>query len=83
MRIYLIIAAIIALVLYMRSRVNRPGSRLEDGREEGVLDMAQDPVCGDYVEAAQATVRRHGGETRYYCSEACARKDTPRGADWI
>lgn len=37
--------------------------------------LHRDPVCGVYV-SEQAAVRvARGGETRFYCSEECARKD--------
>ncbi|MEJ5368615.1 MAG: hypothetical protein WHT08_09865 [Bryobacteraceae bacterium] len=37
--------------------------------------LHRDPVCGVYVSGQAAVKRVRGGETRYYCSEECARKD--------
>jgi YHS domain-containing protein len=48
-----------------------------DGRKRPEIGgkLHRDPVCGVYV-SEQASVKRvKDGETRYYCSEECARKD--------
>jgi len=37
--------------------------------------LRRDPVCGVYVSEQLAVRRVRGGETLYFCSEECARKD--------
>ena len=52
----------------------RPGAR---GRVVGAL--VRDPVCGMYIPRDAAIAGSVGGETRYYCSEACRTKDAQAG----
>ena len=37
-------------------------------------DLHKDPVCGTYVAESTAFRRQTGGQTFYYCSEACREK---------
>jgi len=37
-------------------------------------EMVLDPECRTYVVKARSTVRRIGGKTVYFCSEACAKR---------
>lgn len=39
--------------------------------------LHRDPVCGVYVSEQTSVKQVRAGETRYYCSEECARKDRP------
>lgn len=39
--------------------------------------LHRDPVCGLYVSEQTSVKQVRAGETRYYCSEECARKDRP------
>jgi uncharacterized protein len=41
--------------------------------------LVRDPVCGMYIPQHEAIAGRVGGETRYYCSEACRTKDAQAG----
>ena len=52
----------------------RPGARAKV-----VGALVRDPVCGMYIPRAEAIEGRVGGETRYYCSEACRTKDAQAG----
>lgn len=38
--------------------------------------LRKDPVCGIYVAESSALRLQHGGETVYFCSEACMKKFT-------
>ncbi len=42
-----------------------------------VGELKRDPVCGTYVLAENAVTRTVGGNTFYFCSEACRDKYTP------
>jgi uncharacterized protein len=50
-----------------------PGARRGQARVTGAL--VRDPICGTFIPRETATVASLGGETRYYCSEACRDKD--------
>ena len=36
--------------------------------------MVQDPVCGTYVVPGKAVTASRGGQTQFFCSEACRQK---------
>lgn len=36
--------------------------------------MVQDPVCGTYVVPSKAMTVSRGGQTQFFCSEACRQK---------
>jgi YHS domain-containing protein len=38
--------------------------------------MVRDPVCGTFVVQSRALTAARGGETAFFCSEACRRKWT-------
>jgi YHS domain-containing protein len=37
-------------------------------------ELVKDPVCQTYVVRSRAVSRRDGGEERWFCSTACARR---------
>jgi hypothetical protein len=41
--------------------------------------LVRDPICGMYIPREGAVTAAIGGETRYYCSEACRVKDAAAG----
>ena len=48
----------------------------EDGPRTGIMgeEMVLDPECRTYVVKDRAVTRRIGGASRFFCSEACARR---------
>ena len=52
--------------------------RLSGGRDRSstaigpVDEMVQDPNCGTYIPKKGAVGKTVGGETQYFCSQACA-----------
>jgi YHS domain-containing protein len=76
----LLIFALVAVAIFLAVRtllraLASGGARRERERLGG--EMAQDPICGTYVPKAGAVRRDRGGETRYFCSAACADADAP------
>jgi len=43
--------------------------------EVSSVSLVRDPVCNTYIPRDGALTALVGGETRYYCSEACRAKD--------
>jgi len=39
-------------------------------------ELVKDPVCQTYIVKSRAIRRGAAGQTRYFCSEQCARLDT-------
>jgi YHS domain-containing protein len=37
----------------------------------GTRDLVRDPVCGTFVARDRAITARVGGDTRFFCSDAC------------
>lgn len=62
--------AAVALVLLLRRA--GPGSRLPSLPRGD--ELVKDPVCQTYVVRSRAVCRAEGGEPRYFCSDACARR---------
>jgi uncharacterized protein len=53
-------------------RVFKPSAHLED-RSDGIIDeMVKDPQCETYIPRRQAKKRVVGGQTHFFCSDACA-----------
>jgi len=50
----------------------RAGKRRSSMRRE--VMMAKDPVCGMEIEKTQAKTSTVGGQTYYFCSDACKEK---------
>ena len=44
------------------------------GQARTTGDLYKDPVCGTYVPDSTTFRRQSGGQTFYYCSEACREK---------
>jgi len=70
--------ALLAMVLYFTVRsmfkpVKRPGKEPEFRKkdDEASTEMAQDPVCGVYVDPLRAVSLRSRGKTYYFCSDKC------------
>lgn len=54
---------------------NRAGqNRASAPTAESAGDLYKDPVCGTYVAQSTPHRRQIGGQTFYYCSEACREK---------
>jgi len=71
-----LIFLILAYIAYRTIRaIFRPKEELSGGQDRGVIDeMVQDPHCKTYVPKREAVKRTVGGETRFFCSDACADK---------
>jgi len=52
--------------------LNNRGSAPSSAQTSG--DLHKDPVCGTYVAESTPFRRQTGGQTFYYCSEACREK---------
>ena len=74
MRVYLILAALIGVVLYVNSKFKQALAKASTTK--GALDMEKDPVCGKYVAREAAIVKRVSDGARYYCSQTCASADS-------
>lgn len=80
MFIRLLIFAIIAALVYraFKSWVDKPQDPKVRKDEHKPLQaddvMRQDPQCGVYISQRDAIVLHHGGQTLYFCSEACKEK---------
>jgi YHS domain-containing protein len=48
------------------------GYRRVDGRPS--VKLVRDPVCGMFVSPSKALTATAGGETKYFCSEACRQR---------
>lgn len=64
------------ILAYIGYRVIKGYLAGRDGAEEPVrgAETFQDPVCGIYVSAEDATIGRLEGERIYFCSHACLEK---------
>lgn len=63
---------LVAVAIVLLLRRGRPAARvpsLPHGDE-----LVKDPVCQTYVVRSRAVCRAEGGEPRYFCSDACARR---------
>jgi hypothetical protein len=71
MQLLAIAAAVVLLLLPFMRR-----SSLSPGREAGPTDeLVKDPVCQTYVLRSRAVSRPGPHGPRYFCSDACARRD--------
>lgn len=48
--------------------------RRQSSSSSSAGELHKDPVCGTYVSESTALKRQVGGQTFYYCSEACREK---------
>ncbi len=55
-------------------RGERQASSRPEASRTGMGELHKDPVCGTYVAESSALRRQSGGQTFYYCSEACREK---------
>ncbi len=66
----------LAIFIFVQLRTIFPG-RGPRGQRKGprrVDVVVQDPVCNVFLPRNRAIEARIGGETRYFCSEACAQE---------
>lgn len=74
MRLLLLVGTIVLIVLLVRSIVTGGTRRstAEAGRATAGEELVRDPVCEKYLPRSMAVSARVGGETRLFCSDACA-----------
>jgi YHS domain-containing protein len=51
-------------------RAKKPEPRAQD-TVVAKGEMVKDPICGAYVSPDNGLMVRHGGTTRYFCSQEC------------
>jgi hypothetical protein len=69
------LAWVVALVMLLLPWLRRRPLSGERGVPPPTDELVKDPVCQTYVARSRA-VRRQGPEgPRYFCSDACARRD--------
>jgi len=75
MRAIQFLAWLVALGLLLLPWLRRPP--LSAGRSLGVPtdELVKDPVCQTYVVRSRAVSRQGPEGPRYFCSDACARRD--------
>jgi YHS domain-containing protein len=71
---WLLLAILFVLVVRALSRLmsgvlDGAGYRRHDTQPS--VKLVRDPVCGMFVTPAKALAATAGGETKYFCSEAC------------
>jgi YHS domain-containing protein len=79
----LLIRLVLRFLLGLLQGLTEPsGSRTAGGprsggrrSEVGAVSLVRDPVCQTYIPREGAVTALVGGETRFYCSEACRAKD--------
>ncbi len=77
MRLLVLIGAIVLLVLLVRSVLAGGGRRAAADAARRMAageDLVRDPVCDTYVPRSTAVAAAAGGETRLFCSRACAER---------
>ncbi len=67
-----LIVAFVVLFLLPRG-IRRP---VRSARRAMPDELVKDPVCQTYIVKSRAIRRAGAGDTRYFCSEQCARLDT-------
>lgn len=78
MVIKVVIFALACYVLYRlfmndsKKKAEKEAEAKKKRMESG--EMAQDPVCGTYVEKSNAITVRNGDQTLYFCSYECRQK---------
>ena len=71
MQLLALAAAVILLLLPFMKRSSLPGGRAAGPTDE----LVKDPVCQTYVLRSRAVSRPSPQGPRYFCSDACARRD--------
>ncbi|WP_447978677.1 YHS domain-containing protein [Candidatus Nitrospira bockiana] len=73
-RLLLILALLIVLYFLIKKAIREFNARaLSQSGTAPPNQMIQDPVCRTYVPKGTAVAASIGGQTYYFCSEACAR----------
>jgi len=75
MRAFLILAWVVALGMLVLPWLRRhplPAGRSTSGPTD---ELVKDPICQTYVVRSRAVSRPGPAGPRYFCSEACARRD--------
>ncbi|HJM83291.1 MAG TPA: hypothetical protein QF720_06850 [Nitrospinota bacterium] len=73
MRIYLMLAILVAVTWYAVSRIK--STFFSSSPCVNSLEMEKDPVCGKFVARDTAVVKKAPDGFRYYCSHSCASQD--------
>lgn len=76
MRVFLILSAFAWLAWYFISRIGKAVKVKGNASKDDPLEMVKDPVCGKFIARDYAVIRSLGSETKYYCSDDCALRDT-------
>ncbi|HEX7126212.1 MAG TPA: hypothetical protein VF406_10650 [Thermodesulfobacteriota bacterium] len=76
MRLLVLIGALVLLVLLVRSMTAGGGRRTVEAARRRVAgeELVRDPICDTYVPRSAAVSAAVGGETRLFCSRACAER---------
>ncbi len=80
----LIIILVLAMFVYfaIKNLFSGPSRKMPGNKQpqngshdlQGTSEMAQDPVCGTYVQTETSPSLLRDGERLYFCSEECKRK---------
>jgi len=86
MRLILYVVVGVVILTLLRSVLEAVGKAFASGssapsppsssapRGQAPQSLKKDPVCGTFVSVATAMQKTKGGETYYFCSEACRDK---------
>ena len=69
---FLLWAIVVVVLVWRLLHGRRLRSPVSDGGPRD--ELVKDPVCQTYVVRSRAVSRTEGGQLRYFCSPACARR---------
>ena len=69
---FLLWAIVVVVLVWRLLHERRLRSPVSDGGPRD--ELVKDPVCQTYVVRSRAVSRTEGGQLRYFCSPACARR---------
>jgi hypothetical protein len=75
MRAIQALAWLVALALLLLPWLRRAPSSADRGVRAPTDELVKDPVCQTYVARSRAVIREGPEGPRYFCSDACARRD--------
>ncbi len=70
---YLVLRGISRFIRGIHEGLYGPPGDPRRGSQPPSVPLARDPICGTYVVPSRALTEGSGGETRFFCSEACRR----------
>ena len=72
LQILVYVVALVALLVPFFRKRPRPADRAVAVPAD---ELVKDPVCQTYIVRSRAVIRRGPEGPRYFCSDACARRD--------